>query len=311
MKAYAAKSKAGQRAKAAGQRTPVQAKKNLGQHFLRNTAVAERIARTIADVDYPRNVLEIGPGMGVLTQFLWQLPNRRIQMVELDRESVAYLQATFPDKTTDGQLLSADFLRLDLTPLFQGESFCLIGNYPYNISSQILFKAVETRDRIPVISGMFQKEVAERVAAGPGSKVYGILSVWIQAFYDAEYLFTVEPCEFNPPPQVRSGVIRLVRKADYHLPCDEKLFLKVVKAAFGQRRKTLRNALRSLEMQSDSLSGLSAGSTGTLAVAAPPAGTPVHAMPARVLERIPAHYLALRAEQLSVADFVALTQALG
>lgn len=231
--------------------SPVQAKKSLGQHFLRNAAVAERIARTVENADYPANILEIGPGMGVLTQFLWQLPGRRVKMVELDRESVAYLQATYPDKTTDGQLLSADFLRLDLETLFTGKTFCLIGNYPYNISSQILFKAVEYRDRIPVISGMFQKEVAERVAAGPGSKTYGILSVWVQAFYEAEYLFTVEPCEFNPPPQVRSGVIRLVRKADYHLPCDEKLFLKVVKAAFGQRRKTLRNALKSLEIMPD------------------------------------------------------------
>ncbi len=262
--------------------TAVQAKKSLGQHFLRNTAVAERIAQTVAGDDGPKNVLEIGPGMGVLTQFLWQLPGRSVCMVELDRESVAYLQATYPDKTTDGQLISADFLRLDLDTVFQNESFCLIGNYPYNISSQILFKAVEARDRIPVIAGMFQKEVAERVAAGPGSKTYGILSVWIQAFYEAEYLFTVEPCEFNPPPQVRSGVIRLTRKADYHLPCDEKLFLKVVKAAFGQRRKTLRNALRSLESSAS----------------------------AAAFDRIPAPYLSLRAEQLAVSDFIILTQAL-
>lgn len=257
--------------------SPVQAKKALGQHFLRNAAVAERIARTVEDSAFPSDILEIGPGMGILTRFLWQLPGRRVHMVELDRESVAYLQTTYPDKTTDGQLLSADFLKLDLDTLFEGKPFCLIGNYPYNISSQILFKAVECRHRIPIISGMFQKEVAERVAAGPGSKTYGILSVWVQAFYGAEYLFTVEPCEFNPPPQVRSGVIRLVRKPDYHLPCDETLFLKVVKAAFGQRRKTLRNALRALDAGVDT---------------------------------IPERYLSLRAEQLSVSDFVTLTQAI-
>lgn len=270
---------------------PVQAKKSLGQHFLRNPAVAERIAQTIAGGDCPKNVLEIGPGMGVLTQFLWQLPGRNVRMVELDRESVAYLQVTYPDKTTGGQLLSADFLRLDLETVFPDSPFCLIGNYPYNISSQILFKAVEARDRIPVIAGMFQKEVAERVAAGPGSKTYGILSVWIQAFYEAEYLFTVEPCEFNPPPQVRSGVIRLTRKADYHLPCDEKLFLKVVKAAFGQRRKTLRNALRSLNQ-------------------AAPAQAAQAAQTAPAIDRVPERYLSLRAEQLAVSDFITLTQAL-
>lgn len=264
--------------------SPVQAKKSLGQHFLRNAAVAERIARTVEDAAFPSDVLEIGPGMGILTRFLWQLPGRRVNMVELDRESVAYLQATYPDKTTAGQLLSADFLKLDLDTLFEGRPFCLIGNYPYNISSQILFKAVACRHRIPVISGMFQKEVAERVAAGPGSKTYGILSVWAQAFYEAEYLFTVEPCEFNPPPRVRSGVIRLIRKADCGLPCDEALFLKVVKAAFGQRRKTLRNALRALD-------------TG-------------HPSAAVNLAAIPERYLSLRAEQLSVSDFVALTQAL-
>ena len=256
----------------------VQPKKSLGQHFLRNTAVAERIAQTVGEEGAPLNVLEIGPGMGILTQFLWQLPHRCVKMVELDRESVAYLQANYPDKTGENDLFSADFLRMNLNEVFPHEAFCLIGNYPYNISSQILFKAVDFRERIPLISGMFQKEVAERVAAGPGSKTYGILSVWVQAFYDTEYLFTVEPCEFNPPPKVRSGVIRLRRKENYHLPCNEKLFLQVVKAAFGQRRKTLRNALGAWHKASEAA--------------------------------IPPHFLSLRAEQLSVADFVEITQAI-
>lgn len=219
----------------------VRPKKFLGQHFLTDLSVAERIADTLSDYkQYP--VLEVGPGMGVLTQYLIQ-KGYDLKVVELDRESVPYLEQHFP--ALENRIIEADFLKLSLDELFEGE-FCLIGNYPYNISSQIFFKVLENKERIPVCSGMIQKEVAERMAAKPGTKAYGILTVLMQAYYDIEYLFTVSEHVFNPPPKVKSAVIRMVRNDEKKLSCDEKLFKLVVKSSFNQRRKTLRNSLKSV-----------------------------------------------------------------
>jgi len=214
----------------------VRAKKHLGQHFLRDENIAQNIAKALPDE--VRNVLEIGPGMGVLTKYLLQNQNTLLKVVEIDTESVAYLNQKYPDLT----VISDDFLKMNLDNLFD-KKFSIIGNFPYNISSQILFKLLEYRNAVPVLVGMFQKEVAERVAAKHGNKTYGILSVLLQAFYDIEYLFTVHEHVFSPPPKVKSAVIRLTRNSRQHLNCDEKLFFKVVKTAFNQRRKTLRNAL--------------------------------------------------------------------
>ena len=214
----------------------VRAKKHLGQHFLRDENIAKNIAKALPDA--VTNVLEIGPGMGVLTKYLLQNPNILLKVVEIDTESVAYLHKNYPELT----VISDDFLKMDLDHLFD-EDFAIIGNFPYNISSQILFKVLEHRNAVPNLVGMFQKEVAERIAAKSGNKTYGILSVLLQAFYDIEYLFTVHEHVFSPPPKVKSAVIRLTRSSRQHLNCDEKLFFKVVKAAFNQRRKTLRNAL--------------------------------------------------------------------
>lgn len=219
----------------------VKPKKFLGQHFLTDLSVADRIAATL-DNYKSLPVHEVGPGMGVLTQFLLER-GHDLTVVELDTESVDYLERNFP--ALNGRILGEDFLKLDLNKLYDG-NFCVIGNYPYNISSQIFFKVLDHRDRITCCSGMLQKEVAERIAAGPGSKTYGILSVLLQAWYDIEYLFTVSEHVFNPPPKVKSGVIRLVRNNVTDLGCDEALFKTVVKTSFGQRRKTLRNSLRSL-----------------------------------------------------------------
>lgn len=218
----------------------VKPKKFLGQHFLTDLSVAERIADTLKDyVGTP--VLEVGPGMGVLTQYLIA-KGHDLKVVELDRESVDYLHANFPE--LEGKVIGEDFLQLDLASMYDGQ-FCIIGNYPYNISSQIFFKVLDYRDQVMCCSGMLQKEVAERIAAGPGSKTYGILSVLLQAWYDIEYLFTVSEHVFNPPPKVKSGVIRLVRNNVRELGCDESMFKTIVKLSFGQRRKTLRNSLRS------------------------------------------------------------------
>jgi 16S rRNA (adenine1518-N6/adenine1519-N6)-dimethyltransferase len=219
-------------------------KKHLGQHFLNDLDVAKNIADTITP-NSPKNVLEIGPGMGVLTQFLL-LQNKQVKVVEIDQESVAYLQQHFP--ALHHQIIAKDFLKLDLLPLFSGEPFAIIGNFPYNISTQIVFKAIENRHLIPEFSGMFQKEVAERICEKKGSKAYGILSVLTQAFYHCEYLFTVGEQCFNPPPKVKSGVIKLTRKEKYTLEVDEKLFFQVVKTSFNQRRKTLRNSLKSFQL---------------------------------------------------------------
>ena len=219
----------------------VKPKKALGQHFLKDLQIAQRIADTL-DTFKSLPVLEIGPGMGVLTQFLLEA-GHDLTVVELDMESVDYLNQNFPD--LKGRIIAEDFLKLDLSKLFPGQ-FCVIGNYPYNISSQIFFKVLDYKDQIPCCSGMLQKEVAERLAAGPGSKTYGILSVLLQAWYEVEYLFTVSENVFDPPPKVKSAVLKMTRNDRKELGCDEKLFKTVVKTSFNQRRKTLRNSMKPL-----------------------------------------------------------------
>lgn len=219
----------------------VRPKKFLGQHFLKDLKIAERIADTINDT-HRVSVLEVGPGTGVLTQFLLK-KDIDLKVVELDRESIAYLQEHFPE--LEGRILGEDFLKMNLESLFSGD-FIVIGNYPYNISSQIFFKILDNKDRIPFCSGMIQKEVAERIASRPGKKTYGIISVLLQAWYDIEYLFTVDAHVFDPPPKVQSAVVSLRRNGRTTFPCDEKLFKTVVKTAFNQRRKTMRNSLKSL-----------------------------------------------------------------
>jgi 16S rRNA (adenine1518-N6/adenine1519-N6)-dimethyltransferase len=226
----------------------VKAKKYLGQHFLNNETIADKIANTLSFKGY-NHVLEIGPGMGVLTKYLLK-KETTTYVIEIDSESVEYLQANFLNLAS--RIIEKNFLKYDLNEVFKGEEFAIIGNFPYNISTQIVFKTLEMRNQIPEFSGMFQKEVAKRICSKEGSKVYGILSVLTQAFYKAEYLFTVPPTVFNPPPKVESGVLRLTRKEDYSLPCDEKLFFRVVKTGFQQRRKTLRNSLKSFNL-SDNL----------------------------------------------------------
>lgn len=251
--------------------TRVKPKKALGQHFLTDLSVASRIASTM-DVAPDLPLLEIGPGMGVLTQFLLE-KGRDLKVVEIDSESVEYLEREFP--ALDGRIIEGDFLKLDLDKIFGDSQFGVIGNYPYNISSQIFFKILDYKDLVPVCSGMLQREVAERLAAREGTKARGILSVLLQAWYDVEYLFTVSEHVFNPPPKVKSGVIIMKRNDVRSLGCDEALFRTVVKTTFGQRRKTLRNSLRGL---------LPAG-----------AQLPNNAM------------MGLRPEQLSVAQFIELT----
>lgn len=220
----------------------VKPKKALGQHFLTDETIAARIAATLDDYK-GMPVLEVGPGMGVLTKYLLDY-GHDVTVVEIDEESVDYLNQNFP--SLHGRILGDDFLKMDLAKVMGNRQFCVIGNYPYNISSQIFFKILDYKDLIPCCSGMLQKEVAERLAAAPGSKVYGILSVLLQAWYDIEYLFTVNENVFNPPPKVKSGVIRMKRNDVTQLGCDEKLFRTIVKTTFGQRRKTLRNSIRGL-----------------------------------------------------------------
>lgn len=220
----------------------VKPKKALGQHFLTDETIAARIAATLDDYK-GMPVLEVGPGMGVLTKYLLDY-GHDVTAVEIDEESVDYLNQNFP--SLHGRILGDDFLKMDLAQVMGNRQFCVIGNYPYNISSQIFFKVLDYKDFIPCCSGMLQKEVAERLAAAPGSKVYGILSVLLQAWYDVEYLFTVNENVFNPPPKVKSGVIRMKRNDVTQLGCDEKLFRTIVKTTFGQRRKTLRNSIRGL-----------------------------------------------------------------
>ncbi len=251
----------------------VKAKKYLGQHFLRDENIARRISESLSD--RVGNVLEIGPGMGVLTKYVLQRNYPNFWVIEIDEESVRYLENHYPE--LKNHIYFGDFLKLDLSQLFLAEKFSIIGNFPYNISSQILFKVFENRRQIPEVVGMFQKEVAERVAAKPGNKIYGILSVLLSVYYDIEYLFTVDEHVFNPPPKVKSAVIRLVRNDVAALDCNETLFVQVVKAGFNQRRKTLRNALKALN---------------------------------RSLENVPDEFLQARAEQLSADDFIEITKIL-
>ena len=258
----------------------VKAKKSLGQHFLKDLGVAGKIASSIEAAQLPEEarkwgalpILEVGPGMGVLSRFLMET-GRPIKAVELDSESVEYLKRELPSL----DVIEGDFLKMNLDEIFQGE-FALIGNYPYNISSQIFFKVLDYKEQIPVVAGMLQKEVAQRICSVPGSKVYGILSVLLQVWYDCEYLFDVPPGVFAPPPKVTSGVIRLTRNSRTELGCDEKLFKSVVKTSFGQRRKTLRNSLAGM------------------------------IRPGSALLQDP--ILALRPERLGVEDFIALTRAI-
>ncbi|MCB9244936.1 MAG: 16S rRNA (adenine(1518)-N(6)/adenine(1519)-N(6))-dimethyltransferase RsmA [Flavobacteriales bacterium] len=246
----------------------VRAKKHLGQHFLKEPGIAARIADLALGHDV-ENWLEIGPGTGILTQFLLER-TKALRCVEIDRESEEYLHMHFPQL----DVMHADFLKLELSTLYDSD-FGVIGNFPYNISSQIVFKILDHRDRIPVFAGMFQLEVAQRLAAIPGTKAYGILSVLTQAYYDLKLVFKVSPGNFNPPPKVQSGVLLATRKADWELACNEVLFADVVKTAFNQRRKTLSNALKKFNIQPN--------------------------------ESLQDQIFKLRAEKLSVADFVALT----
>lgn len=257
----------------------VRPKKNLGQHFLTDLNIARRIADTVdACPDIP--ILEIGPGMGVLTQYLVEKP-REVKAVEIDAESVRYLHEKYP-KLRDN-IIGEDFLRMDLSKVFSGRSFVLTGNYPYDISSQIFFKMLDNKDLIPCCTGMIQREVALRIASKPGTKQYGILSVMIQAWYDTEYLFTVDENVFNPPPKVKSAVIRMTRNGVTDLGCDEVLFKRVVKTAFNQRRKMLRGSLKPLFGK--------------------------ERMPEPVF--FDKDIMTKRPEQLSVADFVELTNYIG
>lgn len=224
----------------------VRPKKHLGQHFLRDENIARKIAGLVPDD--ARMLLEIGPGTGVLTRHLMEKTNTDLYCMEVDQDSVAWLKSNYP--AFSHRIIEADFLKYDLTGFPPGDpsaNFMIVGNFPYNISSQILFRVLEFRNRIPNVTGMFQKEVAERIAAPPGSKTYGILSVLMQAWYDIDYLFTVNETVFFPPPRVKSAVIRLTRNQTNHLDCDEHRFFRLVKTAFNQRRKTLRNALKSIE----------------------------------------------------------------
>lgn len=254
----------------------VRPKKHLGQHFLADPNIARNIVNALQLPDGVKEVLEIGPGMGVLTQYLLQNPAYQTSVVEIDTESVAYLKEHYP--ALAGRIHATDFLKQRLDTLFPDQPLAIIGNFPYNISSQIFFAVLNNRQQVREVVGMIQKEVAERLAEPPGSKTYGILSVLLQAFYTIEYLFTVPPHVFNPPPKVESAVVRLTRNDVEQLDCDEKLFFRVVKQAFQTRRKTLRNALK-------------------------PFGMPPEATTESIFER--------RAETLSVADFVKLTQHVG
>jgi 16S rRNA (adenine1518-N6/adenine1519-N6)-dimethyltransferase len=250
----------------------VRPKKHLGQHFLKDNNIAINIVNALHPENSFKKVLEIGPGTGVLTKHLLQKNEYETTVIDIDTESIAFLEQNFPQ--LKNRIISGDFLKLPLNELFS-EPFAVIGNFPYNISSQILFKVLEHRDQVPEVVGMFQKEVAERIAAPHGNKTYGILSVLVQAFYDVEYLFTVHEHVFDPPPKVKSAVIRLNRKKE-EINCDEKLFFRVVKTAFNQRRKTLRNALKPITSEKN------------------------------IIGEIP--FLDKRAEQLSVQDLIFLAK---
>jgi 16S rRNA (adenine1518-N6/adenine1519-N6)-dimethyltransferase len=223
----------------------LRAKKSYGQHFLKEESIAKRIAESLQLLDSYSDIIEVGPGMGMLTKYLLQLKNHKLTVIEADADMVDYLEKNYPSLKEN--IIFEDFLKTDIVAISEGRQFALIGNFPYNISSQILFKGLDNRAFIPEMAGMFQKEVAERIAAKPGNKEYGILSVLIQAYYDVSYLFTVKPGSFNPPPKVMSGVISLKRKNNFmELGCNEDLFRTIVKMSFNQRRKMLRNSLGSL-----------------------------------------------------------------
>ena len=265
----------------------VKPKKFLGQHFLKDLKIAQDIADTV-DTCPGIPVLEVGPGMGVMTQFLVR-KDRPLKVIEIDFESVAYLRTHYPQ--LEENIIEDDFLKMHLERTFGGQPFVLTGNYPYNISSQIFFKMLDYKDLIPCCTGMIQKEVAERIAAGPGSKTYGILSVLLQAWYSVEYLFTVHEHVFNPPPKVKSAVIRMTRNATTDLGCDERLFKQVVKTTFNQRRKVLRNSIRPVLADADH----KAQQEGR--------------QPKDHTEFLSAEIFGRRPEQLSVAEFVNLTNA--
>ena len=265
----------------------VRPKKNLGQHFLTDLSIARRIADTV-DACPELPVLEVGPGMGVMTQYLVEKP-RPLKVVEIDRESVAYLNEHFPCLREN--ILGEDFLRMDLSKVFDGRQFVLTGNYPYDISSQIFFKMIDNRELIPCCTGMIQHEVALRMASKPGSKAYGILSVLIQAWYDVEYLFMVDETVFNPPPKVKSAVIRMTRNQTRQLGCNEELFKRVVKTVFNQRRKMLRVSLKQL------LSDTQLSTLNSLL-------STVNSQQSTVNSQLS---LTLRPEQLSIPQFVQLT----
>ena len=222
----------------------VKAKKHLGQHFLTDLSIARNIVESLSQTSSYKKVVEVGPGMGVLTQYLIENKNYETFPIDVDKESIGYLVEKYPQ--LKGNIIYGDFLKMDLNDIAGKEPFAVIGNFPYNISTQILFKVLGHKDQVPEVVGMFQKEVAERFAAAPGSKIYGITSVLLQAFYDVEYLFTVGPDVFDPPPKVQSAVIRFVRNKELKLNCDEKKFKQVVKTAFNQRRKMMRKSLKGL-----------------------------------------------------------------
>ena len=250
----------------------VRAKKHLGQHFLKDENIALDIVKSLKHTHLYKKVLEVGPGMGVLTKYLITEPAFETYIIDIDWDSIAYLKKNFP--VLEKKIIEGDFLKLDFNNLYNNEPFAVIGNFPYNISTEILFKVLDHKNQVPEVVGMFQKEVAARIASKPRNKTYGITSVLLQAFYDIEYLFTVNENVFNPPPRVKSAVIRLTRNNVQQLNCNEKLFKQIVKAGFNQRRKTLRNSIKAFKLKP---------------------------------EFIEHKYLTQRAEELSVADFVALT----
>jgi len=249
----------------------VRAKKHLGQHFLKDETIALDIVKGLKHISLYKTVLEVGPGMGVLTKYLLNEKEFETFVIDIDRESIAYLKKEFP--ALENKIIEGDFLHLDFNNLFNNKSFAVIGNFPYNISTEILFKILDHKNQVPEVVGMFQKEVAERIASKPRNKTYGVTSVLLQAFYTIEYLFTVNETVFNPPPKVKSAVIRLTRNDTQQLNCDEKLFKQLVKAGFNQRRKTLRNSIKAFQIKPEFLNH---------------------------------KYLTQRAEELSVTDFVAL-----
>lgn len=251
---------------------PVRAKKHLGQHFLKDENIAKKIVNSLSLKEGYTKVLEIGPGMGILTKNLLQENSFETSVIEIDEESVEYLKQNYP--SLESRIIFDNFLKTNLKNYFQEDPFAIIGNFPYNISSQILFKVLEYRNQVSEVVGMFQKEVAERIAAKPRTKDYGILSVLMQAFYDIDYLFTVNETVFSPPPKVKSAVIRLTRNKVQSLGCDEKLFVRVVKAGFNQRRKTLRNSIKIFTLKKEFMTH---------------------------------RFLTQRAEELSVDEFVELT----